>query len=128
MSTSTAKKVWFDDYTMWVDLDDGRTLGIPLAWFPRLLDATPSQREEVRIGYGGEGLHWEEIDEDISVAGLIAGRGDMTRRPATAAPRGHRPAGRAEAKTAKRNPAPQAARPEGRGFDVHPPGLEPGTH
>ena len=85
MPTSAAKKVWFDDYTMWVDLDDGRTLGIPLAWFPRLLDATPEQRNAVRIGYAGEGLHWDEIDEDISVEGLIAGRGDMTNRPATAA-------------------------------------------
>lgn len=85
MSTSAAKKVWFDDWTMWVDLQDGRTLGIPLAWFPRLLDATPEQRAGVRIGVGGEGLHWEEIDEDISVAGLIAGRGDMTRRPPAAA-------------------------------------------
>ena len=81
----SAKKVWFDDYTMWVDLEDGRTLGIPLAWFPRLLDATPKQRADVRIGYGGEGLHWEEIDEDISIEGLIAGRGDMTKRPASAA-------------------------------------------
>ncbi len=85
MTTSTAKKVWFDDYTMWVDLQDGRTLGVPLAWFPRLLDATPAQRQAVRIGYGGEGLHWEEIDEDISVEGLIAGRGDLTRRPPAAA-------------------------------------------
>lgn len=85
MTTSTAKKVWFDDYTMWVDLQDGRTLGVPLAWFPRLLDATPAQRQAVRIGYGGEGLHWEEIDEDISVEGLIAGRGDITRRPPAAA-------------------------------------------
>lgn len=83
--TTSAKTVWFDDYTMWVDLEDGRTLGIPLAWYPRLLDATPAQRDAVRIGYGGEGLHWEDIDEDISVEGLIAGRGDMTRRPATAA-------------------------------------------
>lgn len=85
MSTSAAKEVWFDDYTMWVDLDDGRTLGVPLAWFSRLLDASPAQQQAVRIGYGGEGLHWDEIDEDISVAGLIAGRGDMTRRPADAA-------------------------------------------
>jgi hypothetical protein len=85
MSTSAAKKVWFDEWTMWVDLEDGRTLGVPLAWFPRLLDATPAQRDAVRIGYGGEGLHWEEIDEDISVAGLIAGRGDVTRRPPAAA-------------------------------------------
>ena len=84
MSTS-AKTVWFDEFTMWVDLHDGRTIGVPLAWFPRLLDATPEQRETVRIGSSGEGLHWEELDEDISVEGLLAGRGDMTRRPPAAA-------------------------------------------
>lgn len=84
MSTS-AKTVWFDEFTMWVDLQDGRTIGVPLAWFPRLLDATPEQRRAVRIGATGEGLHWDELDEDISVAGLLAGRGDMTRRPPAAA-------------------------------------------
>lgn len=84
MSTS-AKTVWFDDYTMWVDLEDGRTIGVPLAWFPRLLDAAPEQRQAVRIGASGEGLHWDDLDEDISVAGLLAGRGDMTRRPPAAA-------------------------------------------
>lgn len=84
MSTS-AKTVWFDDYTMWVDLQDGRTIGVPLAWFPRLLDATPEQRKAVRISASGQGLHWEELDEDISVEGLLAGRGDMTRRPPAAA-------------------------------------------
>lgn len=84
MSTS-AKTVWFDEFTMWVDLQDGRTIGVPLAWFPRLLDATPEQREAVRIGPSGEGLHWEGLDEDISVEGLLAGRGDMTRRPPAAA-------------------------------------------
>jgi hypothetical protein len=84
MSTS-AKTVWFDDYTMWVDLQDGRTVGVPLAWFPRLLDASVEQRQTVRISASGEGLHWEELDEDISVAGLLAGRGDMTRRPPAAA-------------------------------------------
>ena len=62
---------------MWVDLTDGRTLGVPLAWFPRLLNATPAQR--VRVEISRTGLHWEELDEDISIAGLIAGRGDMTR-------------------------------------------------
>jgi len=70
---------------MWVELDDGRSLGVPLAWFPRLLNATPEQRQACRIGYGGEGLHWEEIDEDISVVGLLAGRSDMTHKPKTAA-------------------------------------------
>jgi hypothetical protein len=67
---------------MWVDLVDGRTLGVPLAWFPILLDATPEQRERYRIGAGGRGLHWEELDEDISVQGLLEGRGDMTNRAA----------------------------------------------
>ncbi len=84
MSTS-AKALSFDPYTMWVELTDGRTIGIPLVWFPRLLHATPEQRERYRIGYGGEGLHWEDIDEDISVAGLLAGRGDQTRARTAAA-------------------------------------------
>ena len=69
----------FDDYSFWVDLDDGRTLGIPLAWFPRLLHATPAQREAATLSRSG--LHWEEIDEDISIAGLLAGRGDQTMFP-----------------------------------------------
>jgi len=68
---------------MWVDLTDGRTLGVPLAWFPRLLNATPKQREGFEISRLG--LHWEEIDEDISIAGLLAGRGDMTNQPEHAA-------------------------------------------
>jgi hypothetical protein len=72
-----AKAVRFDTDSMWVDLSDGRTLGVPLAWFPRLLDATPEQRDAVEVA--GAGLHWEALDEDISVAGLLAGRGDRTR-------------------------------------------------
>ena len=71
--------VRFDEHTMWVDLTDGRTLGVPLAWFPRLLHATPAERERVQLSRVG--LHWEGIDEDISIAGLLAGRGDVTRRP-----------------------------------------------
>jgi hypothetical protein len=63
---------------MWVDLADGRTLGVPLAWFPRLLRATPAERQRVTLSRLG--LHWEDLDEDISVAGLLAGHGDMTRR------------------------------------------------
>lgn len=78
--SSSAKALRFDDDTMWVDLTDGRTLGIPLAWFPVLLEATPEQRLEYRIGASGNGLHWEQLDEDISVEGLLAGRGDMTNR------------------------------------------------
>ena len=68
--------VRFDENAMWVDLEDGRTIGIPLAWFPRLFRATPAQRDAVELSRCG--LHWDEIDEDISIAGLLAGRGDMT--------------------------------------------------
>ena len=77
----SATDVRFDDDTMWVTLNDGRTLGVPLAWFPRLLSATMQQRCEFEISPAG--LHWDQLDEDISIAGLLAGRGDMTRkRPA----------------------------------------------
>ena len=67
--------VRFDEDSFWIDLSDGRVLGVPLAWFPRLLHATPEQREDVRIS--PRGLHWEVLDEDISIAGLLAGFGDQ---------------------------------------------------
>ena len=66
----------FDPDSMWVDLSDGRIIGVPLAWFPRLLHATAEQREQLRIS--SRGLHWEALDEDISIAGLLAGQGDQT--------------------------------------------------
>jgi hypothetical protein len=75
----SATSVRFDEHTMWVDLTDGRTLGVPLAWFPRLLHASSSERDQVEISRTG--LHWERLDEDISIAGLLAGRGDVTRQP-----------------------------------------------
>jgi hypothetical protein len=81
----SAEAVRFDDATMWVDLSDGRTLGVPLAWFPRLLHATQDQRQRCRISVTGRGLHWDELDEDISVPALIKGRGDATCRELTAA-------------------------------------------
>lgn len=77
MSTS-ARSVRFDDDSMWVDLSDGRVIAVPLAWFPRLLRATPQQREQFE--FSSQGLHWEAIDEDVSVAGLLAGLGDQTRQ------------------------------------------------
>jgi hypothetical protein len=70
--------VSFDNGRMNVELSDGRTLGIPLAWFPRLQDATPEQLEDFELSPCG--LHWEGLDEDISIAGLLAGRGDETRK------------------------------------------------
>ena len=64
---------------MWIDLEDGRQLGVPLAYFPRLLNATDAQRENLTISGGGKGLHWDDLDEDISVPSLLAGIGDRTR-------------------------------------------------
>jgi len=66
----SATEVRFDDDTMWVGLEDGRVLGVPLAWFPNLLAASPAERTDVKISPFG--LHWEALDEDISVPGLLS--------------------------------------------------------
>jgi uncharacterized protein DUF2442 len=66
-----------------IELSDGRILGVPLSWFPRLFSASREQLENYELS--PYGLHWEELDEDISVAGLLAGRGDQTRRKPKAA-------------------------------------------
>ena len=73
-----AKRVSFDPDNMWVDLADGRKLGVPLAYFPRLLNAKVRQRKNYTLSGGGTGLHWEEIDEDICVQALMQGIGDRT--------------------------------------------------
>ncbi len=80
VSEPLARQLRFDTDTMWVDLADGRQLGVPLAYFPRLLQATPSQREDYTISGGGTGLHWDDLDEDISVPSLLMGIGDRTRK------------------------------------------------
>jgi hypothetical protein len=69
-----AEKVTITKDTLTVDLSDGRTLSVPLAWFPRLLHATNQERKHWRLIGKGQGLHWEDLDEDISVEGLLAGR------------------------------------------------------
>ena len=74
ISTKSAR---VDDDRLWVDLDDGRTIGVPLAWFPRLLRATPDQRQAFELSR--RGIHWEALDEDISVADLLRGLGDISR-------------------------------------------------
>lgn len=79
----SAKNVKFDEYNMWVELSDARTLGVPLAWFPKLLHASPDARAQFELS--PRGIHWDELDEDISVDGLLAGRGDITQRPHRAA-------------------------------------------
>lgn len=77
--TISPKAVRFDEDTLWVSLSDGRTIAAPLAWFPRLLEAAPAQRAQVELSK--DGLHWDALDEDISVAGLLAGQPDLSRRP-----------------------------------------------
>jgi hypothetical protein len=75
-SSVDARLVVFTSDSMRVELSDGRTLVVPLAWFPRLLRGTPEQRE--RVMTTRRGLHWDELDEDISIDGLLAGRGDQS--------------------------------------------------
>jgi len=74
----TASKIWFDEENLWVLLRDGRQLSVPLAYFPRLLKAAPEKRKRYEISGGGTGIHWDELDEDISIAGLLLGQGDLS--------------------------------------------------
>jgi hypothetical protein len=66
--------VRFSKHSMTVQLDDGRALSIPLTWYPRLLHGTKQARENCELIGDGEGIHWPDLDEDISVAGLLAGK------------------------------------------------------
>ncbi len=67
------KDVRFSENTLSVDLIDGRTITVPLAWYPRLLHATVDQRNNWRIAGAGYGIHWPDIDEDLSTQGLLKG-------------------------------------------------------
>jgi hypothetical protein len=80
--------VRFAKDTLSVDLWDGRTITVPLAWYPRLLNATPTQRKNWRIAGGGYGIHWPDIDEDLSTEGLL--RGAPAPRPALEQPRSNK--------------------------------------
>lgn len=80
--TTSARAVRFDDDSLWVDRDDGRVVGVPLAWFPRLLTATPEQRASFELS--ARGIHWDALDEDISIDGLLAGQGDLAHNRTTA--------------------------------------------
>ena len=90
-TSALAKALEFDTDSMRVVLTDGRTLTVPLAWFPILKQATPPQREHYKIGGGGVShgvvwvsrffvsLHWPDLDEDLSIAGLMAGANQPSR-------------------------------------------------
>ena len=69
-----ASDVLLTEDTLSVDLSDGRIISVPIAWFPRLLHSTEQERNNWRLIGKGQGIHWEDIDEDISIEGLLAGR------------------------------------------------------
>jgi hypothetical protein len=72
-TTALAREVEVTGAELIVRLKDGRTISVPLAWFPRLVKATPAQRVNLELMGNGEGIHWPEADEDLSVAGLLRG-------------------------------------------------------
>lgn len=74
---ATATRVEVSDDTLTIELADGRTVGAPLAWYPRLANATVDERKNWRLIGGGMGIHWAAVDEDISVANLLAGQPSM---------------------------------------------------
>jgi len=74
IAVPAATNVVVTDDTITVDLSDGRTISVPLAWYPRLVHGTPDERSMWRLIGRGEGIHWPQLDDDISVEGLIAGK------------------------------------------------------
>ena len=89
MTTSTpnagekVKAVRVSSDALSVDLFDGRTIQVPLAWFPRLMEATPAQRKRWKVSGGGYGIHWPDVDEDISTEGLLRGAPSAHASPPT---------------------------------------------
>lgn len=74
MEVPDAVDVQISDDAVTVELSDARSISVPLAWYPRLLYGRPEERRNWRLIGGGEGIHWEGLDEDVSVEGLLAGR------------------------------------------------------
>lgn len=73
LQTAQTQRVMVTEDTLIADLTDGRTISVPLAWYPRLLHGTPVERENWRLIGQGQGIHWPDLDEDISVENLLAG-------------------------------------------------------
>ncbi len=74
MRVPEAETVVVTEDTLTAELADGRTISVPLAWYPRLVHATPEERNNWQLIGGGQGIHWPDLDEDISIEGLLAGR------------------------------------------------------
>lgn len=79
----SAENIKFENDSMWVELSDGRTIGVPVAWFPRLMKASSEELENYTLS--AFGIHWETLDEDVSIEGLLAGKGDQTKHGDAAA-------------------------------------------
>jgi hypothetical protein len=74
IQVARAQNVTVTDDSLMVDLADGRTITAPLAWYPRLVHGTPQERNNWQLIGNGEGIHWPDLDEDLSVEGLLLGR------------------------------------------------------
>ena len=74
MTTPKALAVVVTDDTLTVDLEDGRTISVPIGWYPRLANGTPEERNDYQISGAGYGIHWPQLDEDIGVEGLLLGK------------------------------------------------------
>jgi hypothetical protein len=74
LRTPKARKVIVTEDTLTVDLSDGQTISVPILWYPRLLHGSQKEREHWRLIGGGEGIHWPDLDEDISVENLVSGK------------------------------------------------------
>jgi hypothetical protein len=74
LGTALAVSVAVTDDALTAELEDGRTISVPLPWYPRLLNGTMAERHNWRLIGRGSGIHWPDLDEDISVEGLLAGR------------------------------------------------------
>ena len=74
MREARAEQVSIEADALVVELDDGRTLAVPLSWYPRLLHANPAEQGNWRLIGGGTGIHWPDLEEDVSVRGLLAGK------------------------------------------------------
>lgn len=70
--TISPKKIWFDENSLWVELSDARIIGVPLGWFPRLLAASSEALQQYELS--AFGIHWDGLNEDISIQGLLAGQ------------------------------------------------------
>ncbi len=74
LKEAVAQRVRIDDDVLTVDLSDGRTIAVPLTWFPRLLHGTAAEHANWRLIGASEGIHWPDLDEDVRIVSLLAGR------------------------------------------------------